>query len=77
MASKTSKLMMETAKKKQYLDYYKMMVGKNKMPMTQAQHAKSGTEPVYFKGVRKNTIESQLEQAGLSKEQINKLKRKK
>lgn len=73
----TKKLNKETAKKKEYLSYYEGMMKQRKMPMTAAQHAKSGREPVYFKNRTKPTVESQLEQAGLSQKEINKLKRKK
>ena len=60
MASKTSKLMMEAAKKKQYLDYYKMMRKSGEQPMTQFHWKESGTEPVYFKGVTKTRAEAKM-----------------
>lgn len=41
MASKTSKLNKETAKKKEYLDYYSGMMSQRKMPMSQVKWMKA------------------------------------
>ena len=60
---KEKKLRRSTAKKQQYLKYYKKMTKAGKQPMTQAHWMKSGTQPVYFKGVTKTRPEAQLRRA--------------
>lgn len=62
----------ETARKKRYLKHYKKAGPKH--AMSYAQWLKAGEKPVYFKGVRKGTIESRLREAGVSPERFKRKK---
>lgn len=57
---KNTKIAKDVANKKQYLDYYKMMMRSGKQPMTLANWDKEGKEPVYFKGITKTRAEAKL-----------------
>lgn len=62
-------------------------MAKEKRPRKYRRHSPAGyaylmeqqrkTKPVYFKGIRRPTVESRLRQAGLSESDIKRLKRKK
>ena len=61
----------ETASKKAYAKHY-AKAGKH--AMTYAQWQKEGSKPVYFKGVRKGTVEAQLREAGISPKRFKRKK---
>lgn len=71
---KTKKLEKRTARQKEYLSYYRMMMRQGRIPIT--QHQWMGREkPVYFKTILEPTIESRLRGA-LTEKEITRLKRK-
>ena len=74
--SKTSRLQKDTADKQQYLKHYKK-AGKN-FAMSYAQWREHGSEPVYFSGIKKPTVEAQLRESRVTKNKLKmKLKRNK
>lgn len=72
---KTKKLKKETAKKKRYLKHYKKAGPKH--AMSYAQWTKTGEKPVYFKNIKRSSVESRLREAGLSEADVNKFRKKK
>lgn len=62
----------ETASKKRYAEHYKK--AGPKYAMTYAEWQKKGKEPVYFKGVKKKTVEAQLREAGVSPKRFKRRK---
>lgn len=69
--SKLKKLKKDTARKRRYLKHFKK-VG-SKKAMTYGEWVKKGEKGVYFKGVKKPTVESRLREAGLSEKELRTL----
>ena len=59
------KIKKDVANKKRYAEHYEKAGPKH--AMTYAQWQKEGEEPVYFKGVRKKSVEAQLREAKIRK----------
>ena len=60
-----AKIKKDVAKKKRYAKHYARAGPKH--AFTYAQWLKKGEEPVYFKGIRKKTVEAQLREAKIRK----------
>jgi len=57
---KEKKINKDVKLKQAYQKYYKEMRASKKQPMTYAHWLKSGTQPVYFKGITKTKPEARL-----------------
>lgn len=68
------KMAKETALKKAYAKHYKAA---GKQAMTYAQWLKKGKSPVYFKGIKKKSVEARMRESGLTAEDRRKFERKK
>lgn len=55
----------ETASKKRYAEHYKKAGPKH--AMTYAQWLKKGEEPVYFKNIKKKSVEARLREARIKR----------
>jgi len=66
LKAKVKELKASTKEKKEYLKYYKSTKASGKTPSKYGQWKSSRkSEPVYFKGIKKESYESQFKNAGI------------